>query len=293
MPPTKPDLIFTVTGLNLQPVRTSDLHYPRGSSPYGLYPGESFYIQVNNARNYVLNLDTWSQNGRPVDPPISPEPIWKYVKSGTRTRHTVNADANDDYPYKYCIYLNGDLADDPEIVIDNMLRDPRGKLLQSNTLTLTISEDGRSVTKSDDPFHMGTNGADFQIVVENGDLDPTKAHQLKIEKVHYVKTGAEMIPFTGERAFLVAPGGSKTANCKVKSLGDAPTGNYAYTIVLDNVELADPEIVVDSMDIKPGRRTKKSGAKRKGVAKTAKSRRKAKRTKPVRKKPAKKGRKKR
>ena len=46
-----------------------------------------------------------------------------------------------------------------------------------------------------------------------------------------------MIPFTGERVFLVAPGGSKTATCKVKDRGNAPEGNYAYTIVLDNVAL--------------------------------------------------------
>src|SRR5204862_8186453 len=109
--------------------------------------------------------------------------------------------------------------DDPEIVVDSGVSPHKKPLAQSNALTLTISADGGSVTKSNDPFHMGANGADFQIVVENGDVDPTKPHQLRIEKVHYKKTGADMIPFNGERVFLVAPGGSKTANCKVKSKG--------------------------------------------------------------------------
>jgi hypothetical protein len=128
--------MFTVTGLDLEPVKTNDPHYPRGVDPggYGLHPGDTIYIKVNNVRNYLLQLDTWSVGGVPVDCPLDPPPTWDHVQNGSRFPYTVIAPTEGNY--KYCIYLDGNMVDDPEIVIDSMLRDGRKR----EEITLAVSE---------------------------------------------------------------------------------------------------------------------------------------------------------
>ena len=140
-------------------------------------------------------------------------------------------------------------------------------------LTFTITEDGLAVRKSADPFHMGTNGDTFQIVVENS--DPAEPHQVRMEKIIRKKTGHLMTPFTGQSAWLVFAGGSQMSEHVVKDAGQAPAGHYDYTIVLDSRETDDPEIVVDEGVKTAAYKMTKRSASRPTAKKAAASRKKA------------------
>jgi len=270
----KKTLIFTIP--QRHQVDKSDASFHLGM-------GANFSIKVKNSNPVYHNLrmgdfrytgaDGLLDPPIPTGPPFSGCDPWSMFGGEIESDHTINDGALPGH-YSYSLFLEDEKLDDPEIVIDSVRSGPGKRRVALNTLTLTIAEDGQSVAKSADPFHMGTNGSDFQILVINTDVSPSNPHQLRIENIHNGK-GVAKVPFDGPRSFLVSPGGSKVAACKVKDKTNAPAGRYSYQLVLDNTTLQDPEIVVDSVErysaMKKGKKTAKP-AKKSGQKKRAKKR---------------------